>query len=102
LGSKDDPGKAVIKISYKLGWHRVKTLLRIGVSFFCERSDKVEKYNKLRKRLFDLRIKQSLSKSEHQEELLQTEKEILDIKKEMASLMREFNINEKNIGGRKK
>jgi len=62
----------------------------------------VEKYNKLRKRLFDLRIKQSLSKSEHQEELLQTEKEILDIKKEMASLMREFNINEKNIGGRKK
>ena len=62
----------------------------------------MEKYNKLRKRLFDLRIKQSLSKSEHQEELLQTEKEILDIKKEMASLMREFNINEKNIGGRKK
>jgi len=62
----------------------------------------VEKYNKLRKRLFDLRIKQSLSKSEHQEELLQTEKEILDIKKEMASLMREFNINEKNKGGRKK
>lgn len=62
----------------------------------------MEKYNKLRKRLFDLRIKQSLSTSEHQEELLQTEKEILDIKKEMASLMREFNINEKNIGGRKK
>ncbi|HHU54675.1 MAG TPA: hypothetical protein GXZ63_02535 [Mollicutes bacterium] len=62
----------------------------------------MEKYNKLRKRLFDLRIKQSLSKSEHQEELLQTEKEILDIKKEMASLMREFNINEKNKGGRKK
>ena len=52
--------------------------------------------------MFDLRIKQSLSKSEHQEELLQTEKEILDIKKEMASLMREFNINEKNKGGRKK
>ena len=62
----------------------------------------MEKYNKLRKRLFDLRIKQSLSKSEHQEELLQTEKEILDIKKEMASLMREFNINGKNKGGRKK
>ncbi|MDD2434920.1 MAG: hypothetical protein PHO63_01560 [Bacilli bacterium] len=61
-----------------------------------------QKYNELRKKLFDLRLKQTLQKpADKEEEYLRTEKEITSIKNELKKLIKQTK-EEIYQGGRKK
>ncbi|MDD4547588.1 MAG: hypothetical protein PHI05_02470 [Bacilli bacterium] len=61
------------------------------------------KYEELRKKLFDLRLNQSMQRPDDKEaEYLKTATEIKAVRKEMADLIKESIENESKVGGRKK
>lgn len=61
------------------------------------------KYEELRKKLFDLRLNQSMQRPADKEtEYLKTAAEINTVRKEMADLIKESIENESKLGGRKK
>lgn len=61
------------------------------------------KYEELRKKLFDLRLNQSMQRPADKEtEYLKTTAEINTVRKEMADLIKESIENESKLGGRKK
>ncbi|MFA5603588.1 MAG: hypothetical protein WDA12_01880 [Bacilli bacterium] len=61
------------------------------------------KYEELRKKLFDLRLNQSMRKpADKEKEYLNMTMEIKSVRKEMADLIIESIENESKLGGRKK
>lgn len=68
-----------------------------------ENLENKQKYKQLRDTLFKLKLKQTLQKKDsNDEEYFHTKNEILTIRKELLSLMRQIRCDEKDMEGMRK